>query len=627
MTDTANDEAMGTREPEDKDAQHDDVQATQVLGPATTEDVAAFDCVLFLASTAGVECADLCHRVEAAFRVETTESRRRMLRFLFHVLSLCIRPGDKESGPLVAPFRGLEAKALRPSELETFDVLLAVPDLHPDVRARLLDLSFVVKRQPRSSWFLAPTAYLEAARFIERCGRREGLALRLERAAGLARVFKQPECEREVANYVNDLLSRADSDLPEPEHLALTRLARGFNDADVHALASRCEVWAGRCVSNPNIAFTRAIWTTAAETYAMDTQLVVDQRRARLAAAETYVAEADQAQGSPHMRYTREAQALERAIQALRKIDGTRERRDELHRRMLEVQKQVPNEYTRIEGPSVDLTELVTCSVHEVSNKSFTDAVFSLITMTWPPLRQGARQHVMSEAQQNMFAVSLPAYMTDGLGRVVKKTEGLDIDKASDEDPGMVDAMHDHARRQREFVATGQLDPARRQVTAEHSPTVLDVFELVRASPFIPDGRETSFTFGLHAGFHGNWSLVAQVLVPQVENAIREIVRARGGTVSTLTDTGLQKWTLLTPLLDSAEALDAFGEDYLFALRGLLSEEGSNLRNLVSHGISSDSQLATTEMLYFWWLVLHLCMIPKLTAGTTRRSATEETAQ
>ena len=54
-------------------------------------------------------------------------------------------------------------------------------------------------------------------------------------------------------------------------------------------------------------------------------------------------------------------------------------------------------------------------------------------------------------------------------------------------------------------------------------------------------------------------------------------------------------------------------EDTVFDLRRLLVEEsGTNLRNLVAHGLVDDAQLNSPPTAYFWWSVLRLCVLPLL---------------
>ncbi|MCL2927754.1 MAG: DUF4209 domain-containing protein [Trichodesmium sp. MAG_R01] len=56
-----------------------------------------------------------------------------------------------------------------------------------------------------------------------------------------------------------------------------------------------------------------------------------------------------------------------------------------------------------------------------------------------------------------------------------------------------------------------------------------------------------------------------------------------------------------------------FDEDTLFDLKGLLVDRsGSNLRNLMAHGLLDDEDFSSPLMSYLWWVTLRLCYLPLL---------------
>ena len=80
------------------------------------------------------------------------------------------------------------------------------------------------------------------------------------------------------------------------------------------------------------------------------------------------------------------------------------------------------------------------------------------------------------------------------------------------------------------------------------------------------------------------------------------------------TATNWQVWDAvrsLDVLLRMPETTEAFGDDIVFELRGILTEEfGSNLRNLMAHGLLMDGECYAPAIEYLWWLLLRLCVIP-----------------
>lgn len=100
------------------------------------------------------------------------------------------------------------------------------------------------------------------------------------------------------------------------------------------------------------------------------------------------------------------------------------------------------------------------------------------------------------------------------------------------------------------------------------------------------------------------------LLVPQIEESIRTLLTHKGVITSGFDRTLSQQneHDLNTTLLRE-EMHQLFDEDTVFELRGLLVEHyGSNLRNLMAHGLYNDHQMHSTDALYLWGLTLQLCM-------------------
>ena len=129
----------------------------------------------------------------------------------------------------------------------------------------------------------------------------------------------------------------------------------------------------------------------------------------------------------------------------------------------------------------------------------------------------------------------------------------------------------------------------------------------------MPPGHEHSFARGFRAGFDGDWHAATYFLVPQVENSIRYVLDNRGVISSKLDNKRIQEVRTLEKLLLMPETIEALGEEHVFELRGVLTEEfGSNLRNRLAHGLLTDGDCYTLATEHLWWLLLRLCVIPLL---------------
>jgi hypothetical protein len=70
------------------------------------------------------------------------------------------------------------------------------------------------------------------------------------------------------------------------------------------------------------------------------------------------------------------------------------------------------------------------------------------------------------------------------------------------------------------------------------------------------------------------------------------------------------------------EAIQIFGEDNLFELRGVLCEKfGFDLRNRLAHGFLTAPECFGPDVLLAWWLILRLCAFPIYRAMQNRNSS------
>jgi hypothetical protein len=156
-----------------------------------------------------------------------------------------------------------------------------------------------------------------------------------------------------------------------------------------------------------------------------------------------------------------------------------------------------------------------------------------------------------------------------------------------------------------------------------------DLLPLLTHSPFVPPGREEIFARGLYYGLNGDLMLAAHLLVPQVENSIRIILSNAGAVDTTVkpADKEVEQYKMLGALFREPKAIEVFGEDLVFDLMSLLSEQyGSNLRNDIAHGLLDAPQFHSTTVQYFVWLTLHLCLSPVIEINRQRAARAAESA-
>lgn len=161
------------------------------------------------------------------------------------------------------------------------------------------------------------------------------------------------------------------------------------------------------------------------------------------------------------------------------------------------------------------------------------------------------------------------------------------------------------------MLVHGLIEPAKRAILREHRVGPEAFFDFVAHNPLVPAGRESLFARGLNAWMYGDMPVAAHLLVPQLENSLRHLLKRAGGRTTSLDPDGLQQDRTLGSVLSAGELEEALGPDALFDLRCLLIERfGANLRNLLSHGLADHASMYSPAASYLCWLVLHLCAVP-----------------
>ncbi len=572
------------------------------------EDLATVDWRSMVCSQSASDCQELWTRLHIRFGETTEPSERAVQRLILHVAGLVVRLRGG-GGEVIARMPGLGPEDLTPGDLQVLNEIVDYESIVPDLRARILDVFFLHKWGDRVRWQATSQAYLDAASKLFEVGQTRSISGLLARSWTLAVNMKRPHEKAAVTSLLDRLLKTRSQDGPTPQSLALLEFRMQLPDPDFGELAAICSGWARASEPEPVVStFTRealrlegACWHKCGKP--------VEARRAALESAETYVRDADAASALPHMGPSNEAHFLREAIHALRKLDGTKQRRDQLHTRMLEVQKRIPEGYRQICGPTVNFDDVASEAASSVHDLNLNDALRTLASFPLVPDIDDVGRTVAEQRRDSPLLLLIPRSITDERGRVIQRVTST-FDGDCDDPLALATTHHGHnvARSQRELAAIAYITPARKVIAAEHNCSLNDVVRFLAEAPLVPDSRRHSLSVALHAGLKGDFATCVQVLVPQLEHSIRAVIEARGGEVSTMDDNGVQNWMTLGSLLDATEAKSTFGPDILFALQGILGRDGSNLRNQVAHGLCDDAQLASSEVVYLWWLTLHLCV-------------------
>jgi hypothetical protein len=191
-------------------------------------------------------------------------------------------------------------------------------------------------------------------------------------------------------------------------------------------------------------------------------------------------------------------------------------------------------------------------------------------------------------------------------GREQGQTPGSLGPDEDERERALLGAMHDYGKEARMHTVLGAVEPGRRQLVLQYEYTVSEIYAALEARPFIPRGHLLLWAKGVHAGIVGDYDVAVHLIAPQLEHALREVLR-RHGEVVYKTRNGVQTLSSLTDVLEHPSATAILGDDFVFALDTALAERiGANIRNEVSHGIINDASSNGYEAAFVWWLALRM---------------------
>ncbi len=146
------------------------------------------------------------------------------------------------------------------------------------------------------------------------------------------------------------------------------------------------------------------------------------------------------------------------------------------------------------------------------------------------------------------------------------------------------------------------------QIQFKYDITEHDVQKIVEDSIFVPVERRIAYKKGLFAGFNNDFLTALSILMPQVDNSIRNFAEMCGEVVYNVKEDGSEELKSMNAVLDLPKVKECFDEDLLFSLNTIFcSKYGLNMRNEVAHGTLDDTYFNSYWVLYVWWFVFKLC--------------------
>ena len=567
------------------------------------------------------------HALSAAAR-ESIEAKRyaeaKVLWLLADACSMMLQPRS-----LNEPFRPYSAmgekRSAIPDDFNEPDVTLlaeiAEETDHVLLRARLSDLVWL-RKQPRSYQhaLLAVDAYrsmpLNDDSWIH--GAREAWG----RAISLTRMLRAGAGER-GKEIETSILTAFDAAQDQHGFLALwlsdLLFDQGFGFDRCAEIGGRLKILATTFDEKGDLHRAREFFDAASKWF----KRAADEAAAAAmiaALAEGWVKEAIARSSSDTPSHIVAASFYENAIKNYRRIPGSERAAHRVDERIAEIHKQLGDagrrslgEMSRIQAPSIDITEIIEAARKAVSNKPTDEALAAFANLYRGATSAKLREESVQMLRQHPLQALFGSTHLSRDGRVIAKTPAPGFSNTdSDEYKRSVwSEMIRHYMIELGLIVQGRIWPALEVLLQEHRLREDDFVTIARQSSIVPVGRERLFGKALFAGFDRNFEVAVHLLIPQIEHIVRTHLKTSGTTTTNIDQDGVEHENGLSTLVALPEAEKVFGENLTFELKALFCDPvGPNLRNELAHGLLSDEACYSLPCIYAWWFALKLAYMP-----------------
>lgn len=479
-----------------------------------------------------------------------------------------------------------------------------------ELRSRIADVLWTKKRKYKMAQ-LAVDSYLKSAEILEHPQHWTSCVSRIERAVRLASKINYHL--ENVLKHIESVLDRyegKDSLLLSAKLMELLQNSKNGDPKKYAALAERAAI-DKELEEQPSWHIVRNYWQIKARWHRIDKD-EIQERLAWLNLSETYVKQAENAVSRNN--YVEASGHLDRAIQAFRRTSNTQERVEEIRTILREYQKKAVEQIQMSSfSESIDISKMVVLARDEVKDKSFLDAIFSLAKLGKSVSVSYLRQQVLEDNQKYVLKDLFPTVILNEKGQIQARQPSINSNDPKVKDAAIKADMQQHAKLHKSIHVQAYIEPARYQINLEHNVRLDDWSSIVLNSPFVPPNREIIFAKGFHAGLTGDFLTSSNLLIPQIEHSIRDILIRHSVITSHISDSGIENEYALTKTLYMPELQRILGDDITFDLQGLLVNKfGSNLRNLSCHGLVDYENFFSSDYIYLWWITLRLCCLPMM---------------
>ena len=286
--------------------------------------------------------------------------------------------------------------------------------------------------------------------------------------------------------------------------------------------------------------------------------------------------------------------------------NGEPERAKQMHKRLLEIQKEIPKNMAVFSWKH-DISGLVEYIKENMEGLTLEECVIKLAIMIPFFQQEEVKKEIIEEIRTPHLFQMFGKNIKNAQGQTIFTLRTLDIQNPEKDQKLLEQHMHQRLLQKQQDIGDLFIMNALAYIRERFIVDNSMIEFLVKDNPIIPEGRERIFQSAIGMFLRGEFYEAIHILAPQIENLFRNIAKECNALTVTLEEDGSSKEKTLSSIFDFPELLDCYDNDILFTFKGLLNEQaGANIRNQIAHGIIEDATCSSGCCLYFGVAVIKL---------------------
>lgn len=279
---------------------------------------------------------------------------------------------------------------------------------------------------------------------------------------------------------------------------------------------------------------------------------------------------------------------------------------EQMQHEIIYLRKKAQTEMVEIRSPEFDISEIVKNVENKMRNKKFSEVIkqFALITNNadYDAMYKYALYSKKNYIIQHLF----PKILFNQLGQ---QQEKIVYDENKSEYENALYDMIFYNKINIQLKVQASIYPALSILLEEHKDKITKEFlyDVVRYFG-VSEEHELLIVDGLYYGFNKDFTASTHILIPQIENILREILICNKQSLYLIEKNGKDVVKGINTIL-SEQYKDILWENITPNLymdfKTLLDGEkgGLNLRNHLAHGLLSHDVFKSVYTIYFWWII------------------------